>query len=306
MMPLVERPQEAEPTQSTSPVSILPKLEWLHERRSQSPSQPPPDIPSLRWEPPTLWLVSGTSPPTPSHSRAEPAATGPSRQRCGPHGARPGLQTPSHRHRQRTGTGTPVRPASPASRLTAHSQHPEPRRAGAYRHGPTAAAIFVVAPRKARWDLKAAASPGHHAPGQAPESGQRPLSPLQRARGTLRTGRGGTAGHGNGRERRSGGERGPWAGAHSLLGVVVRAGRAPRCPLGGEARPARGLPGSGHGVTAAGRELWGRRVTPSALLCRACYTLSPSATSTRFLNSSRDGDPTTSLGILLQGLTTLS
>lgn len=166
-----------------------------------------------------------------------------------PHGAGPGLQTQSHRYQREDEDPCPgpaghtlaspqrrgwrrTAPRRRLARLTAQRQH----------LSRAAAAMFVVAPRKARWDLKAAAAPGLHAPGQVPEKEQRrplapPAPPLHRARDASWKGQEGTVGHGRRREPKTGRQRGPGAGAHSLLGVVVR--RQSVTALAGWSRNAR-------------------------------------------------------------------
>lgn len=112
-------------------------------------------------------------------------------------------------------------------------------RAGAYHHGPAAAAIFVVAPRKARWVLKAAAAAGRRTPAEPRiESGGGDAS---------RRGREGT-----GRSRcepqadRHGGRRGGRAG-----GCAQPAGSR-SAPWRGGAAPSRLPRPSGGGSCAAG------------------------------------------------------
>jgi len=61
-----------------------------------------------------------------------------------------------------------------------------------------------------------------------------------------------------------------------------------------------------HSITKVGKDLQDHQVQLSPQPHRACWTVSLSATSTRFLNPSRDGDSTTSLGSLVQCLTALA
>jgi len=54
------------------------------------------------------------------------------------------------------------------------------------------------------------------------------------------------------------------------------------------------------------KNLWDHQVQSSPQPHHACWTMFWSATSTRFLHPSRDGDSTAALGSLVQRLTTLS